>query len=302
MRPMRFLVVSISFSAFFGSFLVSPWLIRGRSQNAALAGDVTPILRLEKSKYLLGEAIRFWVGVEPKNSSDIPREAWKPCSLEIIKPDGSTETQSVGWPTDGWPGRGWYGGWGFDDNQAGPYVLVLECAGEKTKPLELIVERNDLSDQIRAEFHFERSGVIRMGTPVPVILTVQNNSPNAIQFPQRGAMSEGISLRVIREEPAFRSDFFYPWEKLTSSSTLPNTYTWDVASNIPSVVLKPGEHFEQHFVLEEAYSFDQPGNYEVTFSTVLSVLVGEAHGPFSELCPIRMPVEAKEKFTATAAE
>jgi hypothetical protein len=141
-----------------------------------------------------------------------------------------------------------------------------------------------------------------MGTPVPVILTVQNNSPNAIQFPQRGAMSEGISLRVIREEPAFRSDFFYPWEKLTSSSTLPNTYTWDVASNIPSVVLKPGEHFEQHFVLEEAYSFDQPGNYEVTFSTVLSVLVGEAHGPFSELCPIRMPVEAKEKFTATAAE
>jgi hypothetical protein len=265
---------------------------------------IQPVLRLEKPRYVLGESIRFWVGVSPKNSSVIPEEFRKPCSLTITKPDGTTKTQSVGWPIDGIVGATWYGGWGFGDDgvEVGSYILVLECAGEKTKPLELIVERNDVSDQIRAEFHFERSGVIRMGTPVPVILTVQNNSPNAIQFPQRGAMSEGISLRVIREEPAFRSDFFYPWEKLTSSSTLPDTYTWDVASNIPSVVLKPGEHFEQHFVLEEAYSFDQPGNYEVTFSTVLSVLVGEAHGPFSELCPIRMPVEAKEKFTVTAAQ
>jgi len=251
MRRTRFCAVLIAsaFSACFASFLVSASLKQRRSQDGTSAGDVTPILRLEKPKYLLGEAVRFWVGVEPKNAPVIPREAWRPCSLEITKPDGSTETQLVSWPSDGMPSRGWSGGWSLDGNRAGSYLLVLECGGEKTKPLELIVERNEISNQISAEFRFERSGVINIGTPVRVVLAVQNNSPNTIQFPERGAMSEGVSLRVIRNNPAFRADFFYPWEKLASSSALPDTYTWDVASDIPSVVLKPGEHFEQHFVL-----------------------------------------------------
>ena len=300
MRHTRFHVVLIAFrfSMPIGVFLAFPSL--NNAQNSTPLRYVTPILRLEKPKYLLGEAIRFWIGVQPKNSSVIPQEAWKPCSLEITKPDGSTETQSVGWPTDGTPDHGWSGGRGFADSHAGSYTLVLECAGEKTKPLELVVEKNSLFDQIRAEFRFERPGVVDMATPVSVVLTVQNNSPHTIQFPQRGAMSEGISLRVIRDDPPFQSDFFFPWEKLATSNALPDTYTWEVASDIPSVVVKPGEHFEQHFALEDAYSFDQPGNYEVTFSTVLSVLVGDAAGPFAELCPIRLPVVATENFAVTA--
>jgi len=300
MRHTRFHVVLIAvrFSLLSGVFFVFPSL--NKSQNTPPPGYVTPILRLEKPKYLLGEAIRFWVGVEPKNSSPIPQEAWKPCSLEITKPDGSIETQSIGWPKDGMHDHGWSGGWGFGDSQTGSYVLALECGGEKTEPVELVVEKISLSDQIKAEFHFERSGMIGMATPVSIALTVQNNSAHTIQFPQRGAMIEGISIRVIRAESAFQSDFFFPWQKLATSNTLPDTYTWDVASDIPSVVLRPGEHFEQRFALEDAYSFDQPGNYEVTFSTVLSVLVGDAGGPFAEICPIRLPVVATEKFTVTS--
>jgi hypothetical protein len=48
-----------------------------------VAGGVEPFLRLEKPKYLLGEAIRFWVGVNVKNSSATSREAMKPCTLSI---------------------------------------------------------------------------------------------------------------------------------------------------------------------------------------------------------------------------
>jgi hypothetical protein len=83
---------------------------------------------------------------------------------------------------------------------------------------------------------------------------------------------------------------------------MPDTYTWDVASAVPSVVLRPGEHFEQHLSLEEAYSFDGPGNYRVTFSTALSVLVGEKNGRFEELCPIRLPVIANAEFVVSRAD
>jgi hypothetical protein len=270
---------------------------------SAVAG-IQPVLRLEKPRYVLGESIRFWVGVSPKNSSVIPQEFRKPCSLTITEPDGTIKTQSVGWPIDGIVGAAWYGGWGFADDrvEVGSYILVLNCAGERTRPLDLIVERNDISDQIKAKFRFERSGVIEMGTPVPVTLTVQNDSENTIRFPQRGAMGEGVSLKVVRDKPAFHSAFFYPSEKLSDSRVMPDTYTWDVASEVPSVVLKPGEHFEQHFSLEDAYPFDQPGNYEVTFATVLAVLVGQKSRPFVDLCPIRFPVVADAKFVVSRAD
>jgi hypothetical protein len=265
---------------------------------------VEPVLRLEKPRYVLGESIRFWVGAKPKNSSVIPQELRNPCSLTITKPDGATKTQSVGWPKDGFVGAAWYGGWGFGDEgiEVGSYILVFKCAGEETPPLDLLVERNDISGQIKTKFRFERSGVVKMGTPIPVTLTVQNDSENTIRFPKRGAMGEGVSLRVVRDEPAFHSAFFYPSGKLSDSRVMPDTYTWDVASEVPSVVLKPGEHFEQHFSLEDAYAFDQPGNYEVTFATALAVLVGEKNGPFADLCPIRFPVVADAKFVVSRAD
>jgi hypothetical protein len=131
-----------------------------RSQDKA--EGIEPVLRLEKPKYVLGEGIRFWVGVKPKDSPVIPEKFRKPCLLTITKPDGTIEKQAVGRPADGPMDRGWYGGWGFgkDEVTAGTYILVLDCAGEQTKPVELTVERNNLLDQIKAQFLFRGLGLL----------------------------------------------------------------------------------------------------------------------------------------------
>jgi hypothetical protein len=130
----------------------------------------------------------------------------------------------------------------------------------------------------------------------------KNGSQAIIRFPQRGAMMEGVSLGIIRKEPASHWALFFPWEKLSQSNVMPDPYTWDVASEVPSVVLQPGEHFEQRFLLEDAYAFDRLGEYEISFGTVLSVLVGEKNGPFGDLCPIRLLVTASAKFLLSSAE
>jgi hypothetical protein len=264
-----------------------------------IAGGVEPFLRLEKPKYLLGETIRFWVGITVKNSSAIPKEAMKPCILSIGKPDGATETQSVGLGREGLTGEySSYGGWGFGEAEVetGTYILVLQCASEKTKPVELVVERNDIFDQIKADFHFERSGAITTGESVPVILSVQNNSKYRIRFPQRGSMGEGVGIEVHRQEPAMSSAFFYPSDKLARATSMPDTYSWDSAPYVTSISLGPGERFEQRFTLEDAYTFDQPGDYEVTFNTLLAILVGEKNDPFADYCPIRLAVVGKATF------
>ncbi len=281
---------------------VPPSSMEKSSENRA--AGVQPVLRLEKDRYVLGEAIRFWVGVMPKNSTVIPQELRKPCSLSVTEPDGAHRVESVGWPTDGMLDHGWSGGWGFGEKKikSGRYILILECAGEKTAPVELIVEQSEIFDQIKAEFRFEHEGAVTRATQVPVVLTVRNASDATIRFPQRGAMMEGVSLRIIRQKPAFHSDLFFPWEKLTKSSVMPDTYTWDVAFEIPSVVLQPEGHFEQRFLLEDAYSFDQAGDYEITFATVLSVLVGEKNGQDAGLCPIRVPVTGSAKFVLSSSE
>ena len=257
---------------------------------------IHPILRLEKPRYLLGESVRFWVGVEKDGFGPIPAPLKRPCSLTITKPDGSSAIQSVGWPIDGDPDLGWTGGWGVQPKEAGAYLLQLEYNGQRTERVPLIVEADDVLHDIFAAFEFEKSGSIDAGVSVAVVLRVTNNSRFPIRFPQRGAMMEGISIWVKRESPAYYAAFFYPWEKLTQSTVAPDTFTWDFAEKIPSITLDPGQSFRQRLSLEDAYQFDQPGTYTVTFSTVLSVLVGDRHGPYADFCPIRVVAEKSQTF------
>lgn len=263
-------------------------------------GGIEPVLRLEKSRYIAGEAVRFWVGVKPHNSQTIPQELRKPCSLSITRPDGARRVDSVGWPVDGPIDRGWSGGWGFGNEniEPGDYVLVLECAGEKTAPLELVVEQSEIVAQVKAQFRFEREGAIAKSTHVPIVLTVDNSSQTTIRFPQRGAMMEGINLEIVRKEPASHWALFFPWEKLSYTTIMPDTYSWD-SPEIPSVTLKPREHFQQHLLLEDAFSFDRAGDYQVAFATIFSVLVGEKDGPFADVCPIRIPAVGSASFVVT---
>src|SRR5580700_10329367 len=77
-----------------GLFLI---VVTGGSVSSSLAGissenraaDVEPVLRLEKPRYVLGEAIRLWVGVSPKNSTEIPETHMTSCALSITSPDGA---------------------------------------------------------------------------------------------------------------------------------------------------------------------------------------------------------------------
>jgi len=136
-----------------------------------------------------------------------------------------------------------------------------------------------------------------MGTPVPVVFTVTNHSPFPVTFPQLGVMMDGVSINVIRDEPAFQSSFFYPWENLKQFSTSADTYTWKAAAGLPSITLEPGKTFQQRLALEDAYRFEQPGNYSVRFSTEVSVLVGTEDGPLADLCPIRVLADKTERFS-----
>ncbi|MGO8790213.1 MAG: hypothetical protein ACLQVL_22915 [Terriglobia bacterium] len=273
-------------------FLLWPW--QGWAQEADPGFAAT--LRLEKPIYLLGEQVRFWVGMRSTNRSPIPLDS--PCTLSVTKPDGSTVTQSLGPPPDRMLEATIYeGGMGLGDNiQAGKYVLIWECSNQRTKPVELTVERNEIFDQVRAQFRFERTGTVKMGSSVPVVLSVDNNSPYTIHFPERGVAGAEVSVEATREKPPESIETFYPADEQSHSQSAPETYTWDDVPEVPSIVLKPGEHFEQQFLFEHAYSFAQPGKYKVTISTVLQLLVGEKDGPFAQVCPIRVLASGAEQL------
>jgi hypothetical protein len=163
----------------------------------------------------------------------------------------------------------------------------------------LTVEKNEISNEVSAAFQLEKSGAIQAGTPIPVVFRETNDSPFPIRFPQRGVMMEGASVSVARDNPAYRSDFFDPWQKLSQFPLSPDTYAWDVAAKLPSIILGPGKRFEQRLSMEDAYQFEQAGNYEVTFSSVVSILVGDEDGPFADLCPIRILGEKTEVFSVS---
>ena len=80
----------------------------------------------------------------------------------------------------------------------------------------------------------------------------------------------------------------------------PDTYTWEFAAKIPSITLEPGKRFEQRLALEDAYQFEQPGSYTVTFSTAISILVGDENGRYADLCPIRLVAENSHMFVVSS--
>jgi len=259
--------------------------------------NAIPILRLEKPEYVLGETIRFWVGVECLGDDVvISEEFWDTCFLYVTRPDGTARKEKVGWPVDGQLYHSWTGGCGLGKErvQAGTYTLVFEFAKKQTEPVELIVQELDVIKKVKASFNFQRSGNITKNERVPIILTVQNDSEHVIRFPRRGVSDAYVSISVKRREPPRGSDFFYPVEKLRGA--LKNRYNWGRAASVPPIVLQAGELFEQELLLEDAYQFWGNGHYEVAFSTTLALTVGEKDAKFAAYCPIRLDVTATENF------
>lgn len=266
--------------------------------------EVDLTLELEKPAYVLGEAIRFWIGVSAKAGKRIPEGFRKTGYLHTTRPDGTTKTERIPWPIDGWPEYGWRGGWGFgrEEVQAGTYTLVLEFAGKRTEPVGLTVRELDVMKKISARFSFLKKGVVKMDEAIPVALEVENGTPHLLRFPELGAQNTFISMRVTRETPPQGADFFYPPEKLPGSSvnfTIDGGSAWAWLKRVPFVVLKPGEKHKLDLSVEEAYRFRGPGKYVVKFMTAIPLLLGEPDGEFSDVCAIRLPIESSAIFMVT---
>lgn len=260
-----------------------------------------PILKLPKPKYVLGESIFFWVGLQSATANTpLPEEmvkARKPCSLNITKPNGSNETQLVGWPYDGDFTRGWLGGHGLTPSGAGDYTLVLECSGISTAPVTLPVIKNSLPKQVKVALDFRKSGNLHRSASVPIAFDIRNDSPYYIQFPERGAMlsdltTDGVYLHIVRRDPPFTNDIFYPAEKLAKKSDPTGN-----PSKFPTITLVPGGHFEQQLYLEDAYKLDEPGEYEITISTVVTVFVRDSDGKLKDYAPVRLTAKQTASFT-----
>jgi hypothetical protein len=269
-----------------------------------------PSIRLDKSTFAVGEAVFFWVGAGWANKEPIPKEYWNTCRLTITRPDGTDKSIRLGWPLDGPEGSTWIGGCGLGEAaKPGRYLLVMEFAGQKTEPTPLVVESVPEIRQIKATFVFGTTSNVDGNLDTPVILTVRNGTNETLRFPHRDGTNGMVYVSFSKEDGKYSSDRFYPPDQLldrddpkASNHTVDN-FTWKDARDIPTIILKPGETYTQQLSLHKAIAEANknwattgntsipPGQYKITFSTTLQVLMGEEGGGFSNVSPVHIPVE-----------
>ena len=275
-----------------------------------------PVVRLDKSVFASGEAVFFWTGVQAINHAPIPKEYWGTCRQIITRPDGTQRIDRVGWPIDGPVGSGWIGGSGLGEKpQPGRYLLAFEFAGQKTAPTPFVVEDVPALKNIKADFVFGTPAKLPDGADTPVTLTVHNDTGQTLRFPHRDGVNGMVSFSLSRQDGKFRSDGFYPPEQLLDQDEpkapdhTVDHFTWKDAQDIPTVTLKPGETYTQRLSLSAAIAEASKnwattgnasipaGRYNVTFSTTLQVLIGEAGGEFSAVSPVHIPVASTATCT-----
>lgn len=272
--------------------------------------NAIPVIRLDKTRFALGESIFFWTGVEQTSRAPIPRQYQRTCQLIITRPDSTQKTEDVGWPVDGPADSGWLGGSGLGEDklQPGRYTLVFEFAGQKTAPAFLFVEDVPLLKQIKTSFVFGRSGhpaqplKLHLPTRETVTLLVHNGSEQLLRFPHPGMSNQFVSVSITKVDGSYANEFFYPDDKLSAQNESDegsisfDHFTWDIAQKVPTITLQPGETYRQELSLQAA--FDEvnkslpsaSGEYKVELSTTLQILIGERNGMWAELSPIRIPV------------
>lgn len=273
--------------------------------------NAIPIIRLDKTRFVRGERIFFWEGVEQTSRAPIPKRYQETCRLTITRPDGTQKTENVSWPLDGPADSGWLGGasLGKDIVQLGRYALVFEFAGQKTAPTYLFVEDVPILKQIKADFVFGdlRSDPatleVHMPTGEKVTLVVHNGSDQALRFPHPGGSGGSVSVSIKRVDGNYGNEFFYPDDKLSKQKNLIGSigfdqFTWEMARKVPTVTLKPGETYRQELLLQTAFDEAKTalpldsGGYKVAFSTELQILIGEKDGQWAELSPVRLSVSS----------
>jgi hypothetical protein len=196
--------------------------------------------------------------------------------------------------------RGWRGGVGLGSEplQLGRYVAVFEFAGQQTAPASFVIEDVPILKDVTGEFLFPSPFILGAGDRVTLI--IRNRSSQTIRFPHRGEMNESITVQLINAR--LRSDFFVPNEVLLSAaginqSSIADTFTWDLAPRVSTVTLAPGGTYRLELPISAVLtaaaetSISMPrGEYEVRFSTVMQVLIGERDGPWADLGSIRLNI------------
>jgi hypothetical protein len=290
--------------------LVFIWLlplIHVESQQTPQTPNAIPMIRLDKTRFALGESVFFWVGVKQTNRAPIPKQYQKTCRLTIMHPDGSQKTEEVSWPIDGPADSGWLGGSGLgtDKIQPGQYTLVFEFAGQQTAPTFIFVEDVPILKQIETSFTFGQlrddpaSFEAHVSPTESVTLIVHNGSDQTLRFPRRDGTNGLVSVSIRKVDGSYSNSFFYPDGNLLGQKEpeMPSIsfdkFTWDIAQKVPTIILKPGETYRQGFSLKVAFDESKrtssyaPGEYKVTFGTNLQILVGEKDGMWAEFSPIR---------------
>ncbi|MDQ1636809.1 MAG: hypothetical protein QOF62_148 [Pyrinomonadaceae bacterium] len=288
-------------------FLTCIWF--GSSSGRQEPPNAIPIVRFDKTRFALGEDIFFWEGVEQTSRAPIPKQYQSSCRRSITLPDGTQKTENVGWPMDGPPNSGWLGGADLSKEivKLGRYAIVFEFAGQKTAPAFFFVEDAPILEQIKTEFVFPKlvgdPAVLHIHLPTTekVTLIVNNNSSQTLRFPRLGGNGPLVSVSIKRIDGSYANDFFYPDNELSGKnqggigSIGFDTFTWEIAKKVPTITVRAGETYRQELSLQAAFDEGQkslsfsPGEYRVTFSTELPILIGEKNGPWADLSPVRLP-------------
>ncbi len=288
-------------------FLTCVWF--GSSSGRQQPLNAIPIVRLDKTRFALGEDIFFWEGVQQMSSEPIPRKYQDTCRRIITLPDGTQKTENIGWPIDGTPNSGWLGGAHLSKEivQLGQYKIVFEFAGQMTAPASLFVEDAPILKQIKREFVFAKLKDVhavldvRLPTKEKVTLIVNNNSKQTLRFPRLGGSGPLLSVSIKRIDGSYANDFFYPDNELSGKdqggigSIAFDVFNWEIARKVPTIILRAGETYRQELSLQAAFDEAQEslpfkaGEYRVTFSTELPILIGEKTGPWVDLSPVRLP-------------
>jgi len=293
-------MIGVPRSSRIASFLpIGIWLgaVTAPSQEAAAYG---PTLQLEKTIYVAGESVRFWVGVT--SELDIPESLQSSCILHIVRPDGGRIDERVSWPLDGMTSRGWKGGWGFGKESPGPgrYVVSFEFAGHDTGDQAFEIVANPIASQIEARWIFYDAsaggGVHGSGAR----LHVENKTGRLLRFAKPGLPGSEVWLTVKTFQPPSLSSTFVPQSALLRANEIPSfsleRLDWRNETTWPTITVPDAASVDRDVELQSAYSFREGRDYEIAIETVLIVFAGGRNDPDAQLFPLRIPVTGSERI------
>jgi hypothetical protein len=270
--------------------------------------NVRPSVELEKTRFVSGERVFFWLitSRDPGDTKPIPAQLMGSGRVIFTRPDGTERIDVVSAPIDGMginqPGdMGWKGGWSLRDQpiQLGRWTLVYEFAGYRSKPVTFTVEDLPVLKDIHASFEFP-APLSFDDANAAVTFVVRNESHETIRFVERGQNAASVSFQI--QGAAGNLSAFVPESVLVSASghaivrMMVDVFNWDALKLFPFVTLAPGETYRLRLPLMAAVGRSFGSGADIAFSTELQLLIGEPGGQWKDFSPIRLQVTSASKY------